>query len=91
MRKSQAKKLKSGDRVIWTGQIHSSEAINGTVIKKAYNTIWIKWDDGLEKTHYAETMEYVFTQAQLDEIDCERKVVEKIKDMKRNFHPLTKE
>jgi hypothetical protein len=58
MTKTQAKKLKAGDRVIWK---HGKFEVGGTVVGKKWNTVWINWDDGFQKVHYAETMDYVFT------------------------------
>lgn len=76
MRKSQAKLLKAGDRVIW---ISPGGRTDGTVTRKRYNTIWIKWDGGAEQTHYADHMDKVFTQEQLDAEAEQARVVEKVK------------
>lgn len=79
MMKSQAKKLKAGDRVIWSRCVTVDRNVHGTVTAKKYNTVWIEWDDGTKQTMYAETMDCVFTQKQLDDIDEQDRVVEKVK------------
>jgi hypothetical protein len=76
MMKSQAKKLKPGQRVVWDG---TDGRVEGTVIRRRYNTVWIKWDDGLEKTHYADTMDRVFTPGQLEQIATEQRIAEEVK------------
>jgi hypothetical protein len=81
MLKSQAKKLKAGDRVIWTNGAH----VGGVVVKKKWNTVWILWDDGLEKTHYADTMDHVFTAEQLAQLEEEKRVAEKVKDVQSEW------
>lgn len=63
MMKSQAKRLKPGDRVVW-----DKDGVQGVVTRKRYNTVWIHWDDqpeGHERTHYADLMDHVFTPEQL--------------------------
>lgn len=71
MKKSQAKKLKAGDRVLWD---KPGERIGGTITWKRYNTVKIKWDDGVEQTQYAETMDRVWTQEQLDELAASERI-----------------
>ena len=75
MRKSQAKKLTPGTRVIWESP---GGRIEGTVTKKRYNTVWIKWDDGVEQHHFAEMMDYIWTAEQLEALKKEQEVARKL-------------
>jgi hypothetical protein len=77
MRKSQAKKLKDGDRVFWHKP--NEPIIGGKVFWKRYNTVCIHWDDGVARNHYADSMDNVFTQQQLDDIKQEERMAENIK------------
>lgn len=77
MRLSQAKKLKPGDRIIWQ---RPGGKIEGAVTKKRYNTVRIKWDNGIELDHRAEQMEGMFTQEQLDDIAREAEVGRKVQE-----------
>lgn len=81
MTKSQAKKLKAGDRVLWHGT--DKYGIGGVVVRKHYNTVWIKWDDGVEQTQFAETMDNVWTADQLAAIEENNRVVEKVKEISK--------
>ena len=68
----QAKKLRAGDKVVWS---KDNELCNGEVTRKYYNTICIKWDDQAEPTvHYADLMPHVFTPAQLEQMKKEAEV-----------------
>ncbi len=76
-----AKKLKKGDRVLWRG---SGPQIEGTVVKKYYDTIWIEWDGSpadVRTKWFASCMDHIFTQEQLDKIEQEKMAVEAVKQM----------
>jgi hypothetical protein len=78
----QAKRLKVNDRVVWSKP--GSPDTPGEVVKKWYNSIWIKWEDVLEPVlHYADLMPYVFTPAQLKEIETEKEMAVKLQEMKK--------
>ncbi len=90
MQDYQAKRLKVGDHVIWSKKsVYDERLVNvdldgqeGTVVRKRYNTVWIKWDDGVERTHRAMFMDYIFTQEQLDQIAKEQQLAERVKQDK---------
>lgn len=82
MMKSQAKRLLAGTVVFWHGEGKESR---GVVIRKYYNTVYIQWDDDIgEKTHFAETMDNVFTQEQLDAIKANKKVIAAVAEYKKD-------
>jgi hypothetical protein len=62
MRKSQAQKLKAGQRVVWRSPGGNAE---GVVTRKRYNTVWIQWDNQpTVTTYYAEAMDHIYTPEQ---------------------------
>ncbi len=81
MRKSQAKLLKAGDRVLWSKG--DAPHVGGAVLKKKYNTVWIRWDDGIERTHYADSMDHVYTAEQLEAIEQEKRMAARIDEINR--------
>lgn len=76
MTKTKAKKLTVGAQVIWNGA--DRPGAKGIVIRKRYNTVFIRWADIGEVVHYVETMDNVFTQEQLDQLEEEKRVAESI-------------
>jgi hypothetical protein len=89
MLKSQAKRLKKGDKVIFRKPGESQHDDDGEVVNKRYNTVWIKWSKQAPDvtTHYAESMEYVFTPEGYARDQEAQRVGEKVKEENRKFPP----
>jgi hypothetical protein len=87
MLKSQAKRLKKGDKVIYRSP--SGDSDEGVVTNKRYNTVWIKWDKRAPEitTHFADTMEYVYTPEGYAAEQEARRIGEKVKEENRKFPP----
>lgn len=80
----EAKKLKAGDRVLWTSP---AGTVHGTVVKKRYNSVWIQWDGGASTQYTAAHMDKIHTQARLDADATQRRLAEEIMEHNRKNPP----
>jgi hypothetical protein len=76
-----AKKLKVGDVVFWTKDGAKNP---GVVSKKRYNTVWITWESDTEPTRFfVDQMTDIHTQAQLDHLAEEKKMIATMEEVKK--------
>lgn len=80
MMTNQAKRLKVGEKVVWSKS--GAPVEEGVVTRKYYNTIYIQWADQAEPfKHYADTMNYAFTPQQLIDLETQARVAERVKEL----------